>query len=99
MHTFQLERILQKLPRRKHVSLQPQATYSVPEETAHIARAIFPKGNLIMRMYDELGMLVRDADFADLFPKEGQPAEAPARLALITLLQFWGGLTDRQVAD
>jgi hypothetical protein len=46
-----------------------------------------------MHMYDQLGMLFRDADFADLFPAEGQPAEAPARLALVTLLQFWEGLT------
>jgi transposase len=52
-----------------------------------------------MRMYDELDMLFRDADFADLFPIQGQPAEAPVRLALVTLLQFWEGLTDRQAAD
>ena len=81
------------------MSLQPQAIYCVPQETARVARAIFPTGNLVMRMYDELNMLVTDSDFADLFPKEGQPAEAPARLALVTLLQFWEGLTDRQAAD
>ena len=81
------------------MSLQPQVIYCVPEETARVARAIFPDGNQIMHMYDQLGMLFRDADFADLFPAEGQPAEAPARLALVTLLQFWEGLTDRQAAD
>jgi transposase len=81
------------------MSLQPQAVYCVPQETARVARAIFPTGNLVMRMYDELDMLIRDADFADLFPNQGQPAEAPARLALVTLLQFWEGLTDRQAAD
>jgi transposase len=81
------------------MSLKPQVSYCVPEETARIARAIFPDGNQIMHMYDQLGMLFRDADFADLFPAEGQPAEAPARLALVTLLQFWEGLTDRQAAD
>jgi transposase len=81
------------------MSLQPQAIYCVPEETARVARTIFPAGNLVMRMYDELDMLVGDADFADLFATQGQPAEAPARLALVTLLQFWEGLTDRQAAD
>lgn len=81
------------------MSLQAQATYQVPEATAAGAHAIFPTGNLVMRMYDELGMLVRDADFADLFPPQGQPAAAPARLAMVTLLQFWEGLTDRQAAD
>ena len=81
------------------MSLQPQPIYCVPEETARVARAIFPAGNLVMRMYDELDMLLGDSDFADLFPKAGQPAEAPVRLALVTLLQFWEGLTDRQAAD
>lgn len=81
------------------MSLQPQAIYRVPEETARVARAIFPSGNLVMQMYDQLDMLFRDADFADLFPHQGQPAKAPVRLALVTLLQFWEGLTDRQAAD
>lgn len=81
------------------MSLQPQVFYLVPEETARVARAIFPTGNLVMRMYDELGMLFQDLDFAGLFPPQGQPAEAPTRLALVTLLQFMEGLTDRQAAD
>ncbi len=81
------------------MSLQPQVVYLVPNETARVARAIFPAGNLVMRMYDDLGMLFHDRDFTDLFPVEGQPAEAPARLALVTLVQFMEGLTDRQAAD
>lgn len=81
------------------MSLQPQAVSCVPENTARVARAIFPDGNLVMRMYDELDMLFRDADFADVFASVGQPAESPVRLALVTLLQFWEGLTDRQAAD
>jgi transposase len=81
------------------MSLRPQVVYLVPDETARIAHAIFPKGNLVMRIYDELGMLFADRDFADLFPIQGQPAEAPARLALVTLLQFMEALTDRQAAD
>ena len=81
------------------MSLQPIESYQVPEETARVARAIFPKGNLVMRFRDELGMLFHDRDFAHLFPATGQPAEAPARLALVTLLQFMEGLTDRQAAD
>jgi transposase len=38
-------------------------------------------------------------DFADLFPTRGQPAEAPWRLALVTVLQLLEGLADRQAAD
>src|SRR5262249_11701657 len=37
--------------------------------------------------------------FADLYPNVGQPAEAPWRLALVTILQFAENLTDRQAAD
>ncbi len=81
------------------MSLQPQLVYLVPADTAHVARTIFPTGNLAMRMYDELGMLFRDRDVPDLFPIQGQPAEAPARLALVTILQFMEGLTDRQAAE
>ena len=40
-----------------------------------------------------------DADFADLHSKLGQPAYAPWRLALVTLMQFREGLSDRQAAD
>src|SRR5215204_6278820 len=87
------------LVRRSVMSLQPQAVYLVPAETARVAHAIFPTPNPIMRMYDEFGVIFNDADFADLFPRRGQPAEAPVRLALAALLQFMEGLTDRQAAD
>jgi transposase len=81
------------------MSLQPQAVYIVPAETDRVAHAIFPKPNPIMQMYDEFGVLFNDADFADLFSPRGQPALAPVRLALASLLQFLEGLTDRQAAD
>jgi transposase len=81
------------------MSLQPQAVYVVPEETARVARAAFPKGNAYLRMHDELGRLYADQDFAALFPTRGQPALAPAQLALVTLMQFAEGLSDRQAAD
>ena len=81
------------------MSLQPQAVYVVPEGTARVARAAFPKGNPYLRMHDELGRLYTDQDFAALFPVRGQPALAPAQLALVTLMQFAEHLTDRQAAD
>jgi transposase len=52
-----------------------------------------------MRLRDELGSLYTDDQFADLFPTHGQPAEAPWRLALVTVLQFMEHVTDRQAAD
>src|SRR3954468_9495759 len=81
------------------LTLHPQALYTVPEETARVARAAFPQGTLALRLHDELGRLFADQDFAALFPVRGQPALAPAQLALVTLLQFVEGLSDRQAAD
>ena len=51
------------------------------------------------RLLDDGQALFRDDDFADLFPQVGQPAAAPARLALVLTLQFMEALTDRQAAD
>jgi transposase len=50
-------------------------------------------------MRDELGIAFSDADFAELFPRRGQPAFAPWRLALITVMQFLENLSDRQASD
>lgn len=81
------------------MSLQPSVIEPVPEETARIARAAFPKGNLYLSMRDELGTLFNDLDFAVLYSKRGQPAFAPWRLALITVMQFLENLSDRQASD
>lgn len=79
--------------------LQPNDDFAIPEPTVRIARAAFPNGNLCMAMRDELGVVFRDEQFAGLYPQRGQPAEAPWRLALVTLMQFAENLTDRQAAD
>lgn len=71
----------------------------IPAETIEVAQAVFPKGNIYMRMRDELGCIYGNQDFADLYPRKGQPAEAPWRLALVTVMQFAENLTDRQAAD
>ena len=52
-----------------------------------------------MTMRDDLGTIYRDEDFADLFALEGQPAYCPWRLALICVMQFVAGLSDRQAAE
>ena len=81
------------------MSLRPQTVPSVPEETARIARAAFPKGNLYMQIRDEIGILLTDADFADLFPNRGKAAYPPWRLALITIFQFIENLSDRETVE
>jgi transposase len=79
--------------------LHPHSVEPVPEETARVAKAAFPKGTTYMTMRDELGAIFEDEDFAHLFPRRGQPAMAPWRLALVTIMQFAEGLSDRQAAD
>jgi transposase len=81
------------------MSLHPRTTYAVPAETARVAQACFPHGHPYLRLSDELGTLFCDQDFADLFAVRGQPAVAPGRLAIVTLLQFAERLPDRQAAD
>jgi transposase len=81
------------------MSLRASVTYRVPAETARVARAAFPRGNPYLRMHDVLGPLFTASEFGDLYPKEGQPAEDPGRLALVTIFQFVEGLSDRQAAD
>ena len=77
------------------MSLKPAPIEPVPEQTARIARAAFPKGNAYLTLRDELGTLYRDDDFAGLFSRRGQPALPPWRLALVTILQFRENLSDR----
>ena len=78
------------------MSLRAPLFYLIPEQTAKIAQAAFPKGNPSMRMRDALGPIYTNPDFAHLFPNDGQPAQAPAQLALITIMQFAEGLSDEQ---
>ena len=81
------------------MTLQPQQEFSILEETARVAHAAYPKGNIYMKMRDALGTIYQDKSFAHLFPQNGRPAEAPWRLAFITVVQFVEGLPDRQAAD
>lgn len=81
------------------MSLKPMPIPVIPQDTARIARAIYPDGNIYMRMRDELGTIFRDEDFADLFPEYGQPAFSPWRLALVTVMQYVEKLSDRQAAE
>lgn len=81
------------------MSLKPQTIPPVPDHTASVARAAFPKGTIAIRLRDELGAIYQDELFATLYPPRGQPAAAPWRLALVSVLQFLEGLPDRQAAD
>jgi transposase len=81
------------------MTLHPTPASPVPEETARVARAALPKGNVYLQMRDVLGGIYADAQFADLFATRGRPVVPPWRLALVTVMQFAEGLSDRQAAE
>jgi len=79
--------------------MHPQPIAPVPEDTARVAKAAFPKGNLYMYMRNVLGSIYDDEDFSELFEVRGRPAITPWRLALVTVMQFSEELSDRQAAE
>jgi transposase len=81
------------------MSLKPQPIGQVPESTAYVAKTAFPNGNPYVALRDTLGTFYHDERFTALFPDRGRPAEAPWRLALVTVLQFAEGLADRPAAE
>src|SRR5215510_13796318 len=81
------------------MSLHPQPIAPVPEQTAQIAHAAFPKGTPYLTLRDQLGTIFQDEDFAPLFPAWGYPGLSPWRLALVTIMQFREHLADRQAAE
>src|SRR5258707_5716972 len=81
------------------MSLHPISPEAVPAETARIAHAAFPKGSMAMTIRDELGCIYKDEQFMGLYAERGQPARSPWRLAIVCILQFTEGLSDRQAAE
>ena len=80
------------------MSLPRQQIPPVPPATAHVAQLAFPTGNVYLQMRNELGSFYDDELFANLYAAEGQPAIAPWRLALVSVMQFAENLSDRQAA-
>jgi transposase len=82
------------------MSLRPHRPAPIiPAQTEIVARAAFPHGNPYLLLRDRLAPFFDDAIFGDIYPALGQPAYAPWRLALVTLMQFRESLSDRQASD
>jgi transposase len=45
------------------MSLHPQVLCPIPDETAHVARAAYTKGNVSLRIRDELETIYKDESF------------------------------------
>jgi transposase len=81
------------------MSLPRNGLQPVPVETARVAQAVFPDGNVYLRLRDEFGTLFADELFAAVYSVEGQPALHPWQLALVSIMQFMENLSDRQAAQ
>lgn len=81
------------------MTLHPTPTDPIPEDTARIARSAASQDNPYLLMRDRVGTIFHDLDFAALYPRCGQPAYAPWRLALVTLVQYIEHLPDEAVAQ
>jgi len=80
--------------------LQLLTVAPVPAETMRVAKDAIPESNIRMMLRDRLGAIFDDdALFAPLFPTRGQPAAAPWRLAVVTILQFAERLSDHDAAQ
>ena len=79
---------------------RPHPLPPVPEATAAVVQAAFPKGHLYVALRTEFDTLYEQDLCADLYADRGHPLEvAPWRLALVMVRQYIEGRTERQAAD
>src|SRR5438046_8587 len=71
------------------MSIRPQPFAPVPDQTARVARAAFPKGNPYLTLRETLGTIFQDDSFADLYAHDGQPGVAPAWLQDVAPLAWY----------
>jgi transposase len=81
------------------MSITIEDSQPVPGETALVARVAFPKWKVYLWMQDEVGEMYQDASFAWLFAKVGQSGVALWRLAMVVVMRFLEGLSDRPAAE
>ena len=81
--------------KERSLSLPTQPGDVIPEETTRVARAAFPHSTRFMQRRDPLGTIYDHPAFEALSPQRGKPAEAPWRLALLTVMQDAADLSDR----
>ena len=67
--------------------LKPQPPQPIPEATAALVHDLFPEGSVYQFIGEMLFDQLRDEDFADLYPKDGQPALSPVLLAFVSIYQ------------
>lgn len=81
------------------MSLKANPVSQIPEDTKRVAKAAFPKGNRYILLHDTFDYFFDSTNVRHLFSPEGKPALDPARLAVITILQFAEQLSDERMAE
>ncbi|MGA9223443.1 MAG: transposase, partial [Pseudomonas graminis] len=76
--------------------LKPALPRPIPDATVALVHDLFPDGSVYQFVGDVLFEQFRDEDFADLYPKDGQPALSPVLLSFVTIFQSLEDLSDRQ---
>ena len=72
----------------------------VPEDTQRVTRAAFPRGTIWTLLRDRLSAIYDEDECVRGSAQDGRPpARVPWRLALVSIMQFAEGLSDRQAAD
>ena len=84
---------------RHSIMLRSKLHESIPPETVRVACAALDEDNRYRKLREHFDTVFSDHAFEALFPMRGQPAATPWRLALVTVLQFAEGLSDREAAE
>ena len=79
--------------------LKIQPPWPMPQETGRIGKILLSDKSPYRLIGDQLFEKLNEADFADLYPAEGQPGLSPVILAFVTAFQFMEKLPDRQAAE
>ncbi len=79
--------------------LKIQPPWPMPKETGRVGLILLDEKSPYRLIGDNLFENLNEADFADLYPAEGQPGLSPVILAFVTAFQFMEKLPDRQAAE
>ena len=79
--------------------LKPKPLPPIPQDTRQVAQQIYPPEHLLRRLGQDYADVLRDEDFADLYPPTGQPALSPALLALVTVLEAMEHCSDHLATE
>ena len=81
------------------MSLKPQPPRPLPAEMAVLGAKLLPAASPYRLVGDQLYEQYHEADYADMYPAEGQPALSPVDLSLVTVFQALEDQSDRQAAE